>query len=470
MRTRASGRSSEPGVAVSRRRAPASVALLACLALIVLTACGPSATAKSDAHSAATATTYMTKGRGIPTPTATPVSPYRFPKQWQVSTALATTLFSYAFMPTSPLVGFACAPSTMAPHTSELYVTRDGGATWTLLPNAPASNPVIPFTGCEVFPDQTNANDVFVSVQDASDPRDTHGVGRLYRSQDGGATWQKLALVVPGTWYGPNTLAVSGARILVTVAPGGEQNALFNYLYASDDGGQTWNSVAPSLNGQLLLVSAEMGVMGRTVFVTSSAYQTGPTSSRPTYSQGHRLSAPGSSGTPAPTTYWRSDDGGATWRQIQLPGELPMFVLSTDGGYYAVSLKRPRDASGGYIANATITPYASSDGGATWKALPTFAGVEQGYLDPTLLGVNGGMTITPDGALIAAATHSTPTSSDDAGLFTLRLSDANPTWQPLAASQGATNLWAVTRNGQTILWGLLHNGPENGTLASMTLN
>lgn len=441
--------------------------MLACLALsALLAACGTSATAKGNA--AGPTAIVNRKGLGTPTLSAGARPPYSFPTQWQPSAAPAS-VSSFAFMPTDPRVGFACADPSLAANTVGLYVTRDAGASWSPIANAPVSNPAIQFAGCAVFPDQTNANDVFVSEQDASDPRDTHGVGRLYRSQDGGATWQKLALVVPGTWYGPNTLAVSGARILVTVAPGGEQNALFNYLYASDDGGQTWNSVAPSRNGQLLLVSAEMGVMGGTVFVTSSAYQTGPTSARPTYSQGHRLSAPGSSGTPAPTTYWRSDDGGATWRQVQIPGELPMFVPSTDGGYYAVSLKRPRDASGGYIAYATITPYASSDGGATWKALPTFAGVEQGYLDPTLLGVNGGMTICSDGTIIAAARHSTPMSSDDAGLFALRLSDANPAWQPLAASQGVTNLQAVTRNGQVILWGLLYNGPQNGTLASITL-
>lgn len=462
-----------------RRRAPSSshslapFALLACLAPVVLAACGPSSHAKGAANAKATATTYTTKGRGIPTPTATPALPYSFPAQWQVSAGPRAHVMSFAFMPSNPHIGFACAASTQAPNTTELYETLDSGASWALTPNAPASNPAIQFAGCEIFPDQSDPNDVFVSVQDASNPGDTHGVGRLYRSQDGGAHWQKLALVVPGTWYGPNTLAVSGSRILVTVAPGGEQNALPNYLYASDDGGQSWRSVAPSLNGQSLLVSAEMGVMGGTVFVTASAYQTtGNGAARPTFDQQRRLSAPGSSGTPAPTTYWKTSDGGVTWTQIQLPGDLPIFQQSIAGGlYYGLSLHYPRDATGAFIANAPITPYFSSDGGATWQAQPTLAGVEQGYLDPTQLGVNGGLAVTPNGLIISATRHTTQTSSDDAGLFALQhIGDTSVSWQPLAASGGATNLLAVTQNGQIRLWGLLYNGPQNVTLAYITLN
>jgi photosystem II stability/assembly factor-like uncharacterized protein len=245
-----------------------------------------------------------------------------------------------------------------------------------------------------------------------------------------------------------------------------------NYLYASDDDGQSWRSVAPSLNGQALQVSAEMSVMGGTIFVTASAYQaTGNGAARPTISQRSHLSAPGSSGTPAPTTYWKTADGGVTWTQVQLPGDLPIFAQSTAGGlYYGLSLHRPRDANGVYIVNAPITPYFSSDGGATWSAQPTFAGVEQGYLDPTQLGVNGGLVVTPNGMVISASRHTTQNSSDDAGLFALQhIGEASVGWQPLAASQDATNLQAVMQNGDIRLWGLQYNGPQNGTLASITL-
>lgn len=449
----------------------ATATLLLTLCALLAGCGGASAAKQGKAGATATVTIYSTKGRGIPTATATPALPYGFPRQWQAGMGPSANTLSFAFMPSNPMVGFVCASSAAGPGAVQFFATHDGGATWSPLPTAPASNPVIPYAGCAIFPDQTNSNDVFVMVQDASDPQDTHGVGRLYRSQDGGDTWQKLALVLPGAWYAPDALAISGSRIVVTVAPTGEQNPLSNYLYASDDGGHTWKSVAPTQNGQTLTVSALMSVMGSAVIVPASApAPSGNGASRPASVQGRPFTMPSSSGAPAPITYWRTTDGGVTWTQVQLPGDLPIFVRSVDGtSYYGLSLDRPRDGTGGYL-NGTITPYGSSDGGATWKALPTFAGVENGYLDPTLLGMNGGFTLTPDGQVIAAAQHTSGSLSSDAGLFAIHLGDPSPTWQPLARSAGAQHLLAVAQNGQTRLWGLLYNDSESGSLASMPLS
>jgi hypothetical protein len=72
--------------------------------------------------------------------------------------------------------------------------------------------------------------------------------------------------------------------------------------------------------------------------------------------------------------------------------------------------------------------------------------------------------------VISASRHTTQNTSDDAGLFALQhIGEASAGWQPLAASQDATNLQAVMQNGDIRLWGLLYNGPQNGTLASITL-
>lgn len=439
-----------------------------CMALVCLAGCGHATAAKtSGAHATATPTRNL-KGSTTPIVSGAPIPPYTFPRQWQLANAPHAPIYSYAFMPTSPLVGFVCTASQQAPNTTELYVTHNGGVTWDLLVNAPYSNPTLQSAGCAILPDQTDSNDVFVTVDDASAPGDTHGVARLYRSQDGGVHWQKLALVLPGTWYDPHTLAVSGSRILVTVTPGGEQNTLANYLYASDDDGQTWKSVAPSLNGKALQVGMELSAMGGALFISSNAYQSGPSAARPGFKQQDILGAPGSSGTPAPVTYWKTSDGGVTWTQIQLPGDVPIFTRS-DSGYYGLSLNVPRDTYGNYTGGP-ITPYASGDGGASWSALPTFAGVEQGYLDPTQLGGDGGIAVTPDGEVIAAARHTTSTGSSDAGLFVIRIGDANAAWQPLAASESARSLQAVVQNGHVVLWGLLINDIGNGTLASLTLS
>ena len=148
---------------------------------------------------------------------------------------------------------------------------------------------------------------------------------RLFRSGDGGSTWQEVP--TPKTPFG-----LSDAALL----PGGSllAAALDGPLYRSDDAGASWQPVAAVPRAMSILVD------GQTVFVAG------------------RLVPPG--GSPLPAVY-RSDDGGKSWTassQGFWPGRADAIARDGDRLYAGVS-NYDLAAHGGGL-------FKSSDGGRTW--------------------------------------------------------------------------------------------------------
>ena len=145
--------------------------------------------------------------------------------------------------PTNPDVAFVAAiGSAFAPNRERgLYRTTDGGKTWQQVLYVSDSTGAV-----DVEFNPANANELYATMWRAerkpwtiiSGARE----GGVYKSTDGGATWKKLAGGLPQGLFGKADLAVSAAnpnRVYALIeAPRGEGG-----LYRSDDRGETWTLV-----------------------------------------------------------------------------------------------------------------------------------------------------------------------------------------------------------------------------------
>jgi len=443
------------------------IALALCLALANLTGCGAAGRTAHQTGAAPTPTVNL-KGATTPGPAPTPeIPPYAFPASWQkVSGPLDTgKQVGYDFAPTNQQIGYACAY-----NPTPFNATTDGGATWRPVPGAP-------FSSCgAVFVDQQDPNDVFVTQSVPFPPNPPQTQDQLWRSRDGGATWQKLGMITgTGMPLGYANLAVVGSRVISSVYVNGE-GGLANSLYVSDDGGMTWRPFAQSVASQQYQLS-QFVTAGSTIYIQGvrsngasgcmpqsrvarrTAFagclpQSGVTRSSAMAGYRRRVAL---SGSPVNSElYWQSTDGGATWTRAwansALPNGLPTFVRAANGsGFYAVAITATNIYDGGNANDATLS--WSSDGGATWTHLPSMRGLEGGYV------IGGGFmpVIAPDGTVFAAADHAGLGYGDDAGVFVIHPTAAAPAWTPLAPGGVQFRLSTTTSTGVR-LWG---NGATN---------
>jgi photosystem II stability/assembly factor-like uncharacterized protein len=151
--------------------------------------------------------------------------------------------------PTDPQHLFAAVAGDLFNPGGErgVYESTDGGTTWTLALSGDNDT-----TGAvDLAIDPLNPNRVFAAMWDhRREPnlRRYGGVGSgLYRSTDGGSTWERLTNGLPGA-------AATIGRIGVAVAASNPQrvyaivvqaNGLFQGFYRSDDGGNSWSNIAP---------------------------------------------------------------------------------------------------------------------------------------------------------------------------------------------------------------------------------
>ncbi|MFN2397917.1 MAG: WD40/YVTN/BNR-like repeat-containing protein [Gemmatimonadaceae bacterium] len=148
-----------------------------------------------------------------------------------------------AVHPSNPDVAFAAAIGNAFKPNAErgVFRTLDGGASWQKVLHVSDSTGAV-----DVELQPSNPNVVFASMWRAerkpwtiiSGARE----GGVYKSTDAGTTWRKLGRGLPSELFGKSNVAVTPANpnrvyALVEAAPGGG-------LYRSDDAGESWSQVS----------------------------------------------------------------------------------------------------------------------------------------------------------------------------------------------------------------------------------
>jgi hypothetical protein len=190
---------------------------------------------------------------------------------WTTLTNTPAGAANVAFAPSNPRTGLLCTSVNSAGSTGQpkLYKTTNSGQSWQEVTGLPpihiaSGSAIAPVVFCNTFIDAADANDIFLQ-QIVLDPEGA-GVATaraLYHSRDGGGTWgQPLGTLDRTNGFGD--LAVVGSRLIATALPTiyGAQVCSetdpfppaqpTTVLYASDDGGQTWQPLGQSIENQHL--------------------------------------------------------------------------------------------------------------------------------------------------------------------------------------------------------------------------
>ncbi|HKV84410.1 MAG TPA: hypothetical protein VJN88_07630, partial [Ktedonobacterales bacterium] len=398
----------------------------------LLAACGQSVAGNSGKPAKATVTTRASVTATVAV-SPTPSRPYSFPARWRPATGfddidadkLSHHIGSIVFSPTTPAIGYACAvktsnPAAARPHAEApthplsgvptLFKTTDGGATWTTI--------FIPFSQsvtCQLYMDQADANDVVAAA--GSDPSGSVSSLTLYRTTDGARFWNPVTLpTAQGYQLSLRTLVVTQSRLIAFMGEQGE-GRLPTPLYASDDSGASWQVIGQSILNQHLYLD-KLWTMGATLVLASDPGCQGPCGTARPRAAANGFSAltqPFAGQPPIPTVYFKSTDNGATWAKMTLPNgnyQSLFFTRAASGSnYYGVALSAQMGSQG-----VTSTIFYTSDSGATWTALPSVQGAENGYLDPGTIGQRG-IAIAPDGSVVAGMNHMSPIGATDGGAF-----------------------------------------------------
>lgn len=282
-----------------------------------------------------------------------------------------------------------------------IYKSTDGGETW--------KNMGLPESGHigRIRIDPTNSDIVYVAaLGHLYSDNEERG---LYKTTDGGETWEKVLEVKKGRKFigvvdvamspdDPNTLIAASydkIRKPWTFNEGGEGSA----IYRSTNGGESWEKLGGGLPG---------GFLGR----IGVAYA--PGNSDVVYANIENVNVDGVStkdrreqlevGIPLErgqstkgVEMYRSDDGGSTWKKISPDGE---DIGGAPSYYYQQVRVDPNDEDHVYVVGIRV--WESKNGGETWGVPFRFGGDNHAmWIDPAdsehiLLGYDHGMGISYD--------------------------------------------------------------------------
>ena len=281
-----------------------------------------------------------------------------------------------------------------------IYKSIDGGESWTFLGLRDTGQ----IGAVEVHP--TNADLVYVAaLGHPFGPNKNRGV---YRSEDGGGSWDKVLFVSDSTGAidlemspdNPNELYAAmwrGERKPWTIISGATSE---NGIYKSTDGGDTWTRLENGL---------PQGLTGKIDLAISPANP-------------DRIYALVEAPEPKEGLY-RSDDRGQTFRQVSSEGGLmrrPFYYTNVDAD--------PTDADVVYVNNEGF--FKSTDGGETFERIPTPHGDNHDMWinpdNPKLMvqSNDGGANVSLDGG----QTWSTQMNQPTAELYQLHVDDQFPYW------------------------------------------
>jgi len=319
-----------------------------------------------------------------------------------------------------------------------MYKSTDAGKTWSFIGLRNAGQ----IGAVEIHP--TNPDVVFVAaIGNAFAPNPERGV---YRSTDGGASWEKVLFVSDSTGAvdvefapdNPNEIYATtwrAERKPWTIISGSMEGG----AYKSSDGGDTWTHLTNGL---------PQGLRGKADLAVSRA-------------DPDRVYVLFEAVEPEDGLY-RSDDRGQTWRQVTSDNALnnrPFYYTNVDAD--------PTNADVVYVNNGSGF-HKSTDGGETWVRIPVPHGDNHDMWinpnDPDLFiqSNDGGANVTRDGG----RTWSTQSNQPTAELYQVNIDDRFPYWVYAGQQDNSTimvpSLPPISRpGGQTAFW-MAIGGCETG--------
>jgi photosystem II stability/assembly factor-like uncharacterized protein len=294
-----------------------------------------------------------------------------------------------AIAPSDPSVVYAgTGEETVRGNVSPgagMWKSTDAGKTWTRIGLDDSQH----IGRIRVHP--ANPELLYVAVMGhAFGPSDQRGV---YRSKDGGKTWERILFVNRDSGAVDLALDPTNPRILYASTwrfrrgphffeSGGEGSA----LWKSTDGGDTWKELSRNKG----MPKGTLGIIGVCVSLSSpqNVYAIVEAKDGGVY---------------------RSRDGGDTWQRTSDSADLRQRAW-----YYSRIYADPKDEDAVYVCNVRF--HKSKDGGKTWSAIPTPHGDNHDLWiapnDPRRMieANDGGVNVTTDGGASWTAQSNQPTA------------------------------------------------------------
>jgi len=236
-------------------------------------------------------------------------------------------------------MGEHAARGVMTSMGDGVYKSTDAGKTWKHI----GLNKTRHISDVVIHP--TNPDIIFIGAQGAQyGPSEDRGI---YRSEDGGANWEKVLFVNKTTGASSLSMDMKNPLILYaafwehsrypwTMQSGGKNSG----LYKSSDGGSTWSKLKDGL-------PEEFGKAGISVSRANPERVFAV------------LEAEGKKG-----GVYRSDDAGKKWKQVNKDR-----INIARSWYYMEIFADPQDENLVYVCNAPVTK--SIDGGKTFSRVST---------------------------------------------------------------------------------------------------
>ena len=294
-----------------------------------------------------------------------------------------------------------------------LLKTTDGGNTWTYIPSPFAG----PFSDSGYFGGGAHINQIAVdpgspSVVLAAVWRFPASSAGIYRSTDGGNTWEQ---VLPGA--GATSVAFSSTGSVAYAAVSDYFGTSLAGIYKSTDGGQSWTPANGSSSTQLPLTNAGVPIVGEMQLAMA------PSSPTTLYVsiEGLNTFAPLS-----PNSVFVSTDGGATWNPTAAN---PFVYTSTPAGNKGMVLTvHPTNPNIVFVGEQNL--FRSIDGGHTWAVVTSSANgpVNNLFGDIRSFGFSAG------GVVLYVGCDGGPWSTEDAA-------NQNMNWTNLTSTLATTQFY-----------------------------
>jgi photosystem II stability/assembly factor-like uncharacterized protein len=202
--------------------------------------------------------------------------------------------------------------------------------------------------------DPTNPERVFAAV--LGHPYGANPERGIFRSEDGGKTWDKVLYKDDRTGGSRVTIDPKNPQVVYaslweeTLGPwedGNDYAGTHGGLFKSTDGGTTWTQLTNGLPQNLVQINVAIAASD-----TQRLYAIASTMEEGGYATDKGLGV------------YRSDDGGANWRRIT---DDPRPAMKIGGGDLPVPAVDPQNAD--VVYSTSIVTCRSEDGGKTWTSL-----------------------------------------------------------------------------------------------------